>query len=341
MGFGNEFLERASKEYRIRSVESDYELVGRLISEAVDMVCAMNGNVKAEDVKVYMHGSYPNKTNTFFPSRLEVAVELGRTSDFDPSDEACVGYKVHNNYFVETTFEFNPSDFSGLLYMALQELTGGACVQSDKFIEIPKGEIEGFGVCKHIVEIMPCFTFKYREKVDVNEAVVFEEGLQIQSKGGEKVSTGVLLYCRHVNSHIVTFPRLHESNGKGKDLATGGNFLHMVRLFKTLNTIGYRESDFLRTRGYFVQCLLFNVPNELFILPNMGDEPDGDDLRVVFYKILNWLTNCEIGQFVCQNLVWGLFGKAEEFWSEEEARVFIRDVKKLHDSFPGGRTELV
>jgi len=339
MAFGAEFIEKASREYKIRSVESDYKIVTDLISQAIAIVAEVNKNVRQEDVKIYIHGSYANQTNTFFPSRLEVAVELLKTLEYDPNDEMSLGYRVHNNYFVETTFEFNPSDFAKLLFLALQELIGEACVMSDKFIEISKGKVEGFGMIKHIVEILPCFTFKFREKIDETDLVRVEEILQIQGNN-IKVSTGVLFFDRSVSTHIVTFPRLHTSNGIGKNLATNGNFLRMTRLFKTLNTVGYREADFLKTRGYFIQCLLFNVPNELYILNDVEGEPNGDQLKIIFYKVLNHLLYCEMQNFASQNLVWHLFGKAEEFWSIEEAKVFVKDIKKLHDNFPSARTEL-
>jgi len=339
MAFNKELVEKAAKEYKIRSVDSDFAIVEKLLKRAVTVLGSLNAHIKPSDVKIYLHGSYANKTNTYFPSKLEVAVELGRTLDYDPDDYPNLGFRVHNNYFVETTYEFNPSEFAQLLFMTLQEMTGGVCTLGDRFIEFGKGEIEGVGTIKHAVEILPCFTFKHREKNQ--KMVIVDETLQKQEGRDMIVSLGVLYFDSAVSSHIVTFPKLHASNGHGKDLATAGNFLRLTRLFKTLNTIGFREADFLKTRGYFVQCLLFNVPNDIFLLPNSRQgEPNGDELRTIFFKILNYLLYCDMENFVCQNLVWQLFGKAEEFWTLEEAKAFVKNIKILHDTFPSGRTEL-
>ena len=325
MPFSDEFIAKATKEYKVRSVETDFVVAKELLEKAVALVAKNQPKVRPGDVEIYMHGSYANQTNIYFPSDMEIVVELKTNI---PKSH----YRIHNNYFVEVALDFTPQDFSELFFAALTELTEGRATQHDKWIEIPKSN-----TIKHKIEVVPAFSFNYTESA---EPVVTDPTLQVQPNI-DKVFRGILLWDAGVESHIVTFPTLHQKHGHAKNLATNGGFLRMTRLFKTLNKVGQREADFDRIRGYFVQCLLFNVPNALFIHddPRSETTPEASD-RIVFYKILNFLLNTEIDDFACQNLVWELFGSAEEFWKLESGRDFIKNIKNLYTVFPESRTAL-
>jgi hypothetical protein len=252
--------------------------------------------------------------------------------------------------------DFKPADFAELLHEALVEIlaTDGKhqiIAQEPKFITI-----SGIKGVKHIVEITPGFTFNYVEKANQVET---EAGKKKKPKNTcpeisavepqDKVFKGILLYDNNLNAHFATFPKLHTSNGEAKNIATKGNFLKMTRLFKTLSKIGQREIQFSKTRGYFIQCLLFNVPHALFVHKppqpvvqyEDGHDAESYEIQQVFYKVLNYLLNCNnIFEFACQNLVWQLFGNAAEFWSPRAAANFIQNIKYIYDTFPEGRLTL-
>jgi len=338
MPFNSAFLETAARQIEVKSVETDYDAAFALINKALKIVATQTQNVNPSDVDVYIHGSYALNTNIYFPSNLEIMVELKRTSTYDAESFPHPKYRLHNNYFIGTTFAFNPSDFYELMFSALQELTGRKCEAQDKFILVPAGNN-----IKHALEITPCFTFNYVERTG-REPVITDPTLQVQESFGERVFPGVILYDHSASSHIVTFPRLHALNGTGKDLATRGNFLRIVRMFKTLTKIGEREMEWNPTRGYFIQCLLFNVPNRLF-LSNIEqtqtlDPTTTGDIDAIFYKVLNYLLNANYDEFVCQNLVWKLFGAAREFWDPNSAKTFIKNMHELYITFPESRTNL-
>ncbi|MCL2756247.1 MAG: hypothetical protein FWE45_04330 [Firmicutes bacterium] len=349
MPFNNEFIYNASKQVRVSSVGSDFEQAKKLIMSALEIVSKRTYYVSPTDVDIYIHGSYALDTNIYFPSNLEIVVELKKTPSYDPDDLPHKKYRLFNNYFVETSFEFNPVDFSKALFDALKELTGGNTTQREKFIHVPRQ-----GSIKHNLEITPCFTFNYIEQ-DIPRKLSKQPGTP-DFQSDTRIFRGVLLYDYKVKRHIFTFPKLHARNGSAKDIATQGNFIKMVRLFKTINKIGEREVNFDRTRGYFINCLLFNVPNELFILDESSKskkhplvatgkgrsikQMPGEDEAKIFFRILNYLVNSDFASYVCQNLVWELFGLADEFWSIREAHTFVQNIKKFHDNFPADRTVL-
>jgi hypothetical protein len=315
MPFNDEFLLNASNFIEVKSITTDFEIVKDYLKKAIAKLSKFTSNkVKEKDIDIYFHGSYANATNTYFPSNLEVAVEL-RVPEYD--------YIMESEYYIQHRAEYGPKSFRQHLFSALSEViesetktakvAGIEISTDDKCIIIPK-----HGNLKHIVEIMPCISF-----------IMKEEG------GAEH--RGVLLHNAGTDLDIATFPKLHQKNGQAKDLKCAGNFKRMVRLLKTLNSISARENqdDELlncKTRGYFIECLLYNVPDQLYIDSNIGD---------VFLRIMNYLSHIDISNFACQNLVWLLFGKAGEFWSEKEAYSFITSTKVLYRQFPVTRTTLI
>ena len=294
--FLGEFLFNASKLNDVKSIAADYALATALIKKAVAKVARRsNGRVKEANVTTYMHGSYANVTNIWFPSNLEIAVELNV-----PAYE----FKIENDYWVAHTLPYSPEQFRSDLHAALREVAKTELPLTNKTLLLLKNE-----KLHHTVEIMPCITFK----------------------------TGVLLYDDASKRDIVTYPRVHRQNGDLKDMATHGNFKRMVRLFKTLAAIGAREYQNVpqlahKTRGYFIECLLFNVPNQIF---------NGENLADVFTKVLNYLLHANFRDFVCQNRVWQLFGAAAEFWNERDAHAFVGGIKWLAKNFPENREKLV
>jgi hypothetical protein len=289
-------LLNASKLNDVKSIAGDLKLAEDLIKKAIMKVARRSdGRVKEDAITVYMHGSYANVTNIWFPSNIEVAVEL-RVPSFE--------HRIIEEYYVDHNLEYTPEHFRADLHAALCEISKTDLPTTDKCIILPKNE-----KLKHSVEILPCITFK----------------------------TGVMLYDGRIGRDISTYPRVHQQNGELKDMATQGNFKRMVRLFKTLVAIGVREypNDPLlgvKTRGYFIECLLFNVPNHVLSGENLGD---------VFLKVLNYLLHADFRSYVCQNRIWHLFGDAAEFWNERDAHLFVAALKTIAKIFPANREKLI
>ncbi|MCL2587418.1 MAG: hypothetical protein FWE31_04255 [Firmicutes bacterium] len=307
MRISREFLERISKEVRVPSVINDLEQIQKLVKAAVYDMSREDSRINPDLIAVYLHGSYENNTNIYFPSNLEVIVELRQPLGQDR-------FRLFNDYYVELKTDFTPADFADALYARLAEMTGGKATRERQVITLPPSSS---GV-KHKVEITPAFIFDHTSH-----------------DGGE--FRGILVYDQSVKAHLVTFPRVHRRNGEMLDEVTRGNFLKMVRAYKTLNKMLAREGYSTAgggapRRGYFIQCMLFNVPRHMY---------QSDDIGTVFYSIFNYLMRADMRGFHSQNLVWSLFGIAPEFWNIEEADRFIRDLKKYEKSFDPTRTEII
>ena len=74
----------------------------------------------------------------------------------------------------------------------------------------------------------------------------YHEGIQFITDGGESV---------------VNFPQQHSENGNGKNVQTNGFYKPTVRLLKKIN---YELDKDGFVPSFLVECLAWNVPNEVF-----------------------------------------------------------------------------
>ena len=76
--------------------------------------------------------------------------------------------------------------------------------------------------------------------------------------------------------------------------------------------------------SYFIECLLYNVPDGLF----------APKLAPTYAGIVDWLKTATLTDFECQNGRVDLFGSGKEQWSVKKAREFVRGLKLEMDAEP-------
>ena len=74
--------------------------------------------------------------------------------------------------------------------------------------------------------------------------------------------------------------------------------------------------------SYFIECLLYNVPNGLF----------APKLAPTYTGIVEWLEKVQLKGFKCQNGQVPLFGPGPEQWSQKKARAFVRALQELWEA---------
>lgn len=292
-------------------MQSDYNYIEKILKQAVAKAAVTAPFFDAKDVVIYLQGSYASQTNTKFQSKIEVVVEVQKTQEYDYQTARREDFKMREDFFVDFEHYFDVKRFKDALADEIKKLIKQKVVLDATNILIP-----AFGELQHSIDIFPCFKYKY----------FLPDGASIRGK---------LVYEKNLDEHYLIFTNLHAANGELKDEMTHGNFKKMVRFFKTLTAISLREDFNLRNvRGYYVECLLYNVPNEMFYAV------DGK-LSAVFLKIINWLNFADLDDFVCQNQIWSLWGIADGFWTKSAARQYINDLIEFYESFPPKRTEII
>jgi len=330
MPFAEEFLEIAAREIESKSVVTDFDRARVYIEEALERCAKVEPAISMENIDIYIHGSYANKSNIYFPSNLEIMVELTTSKRFSPEEVSLEG-----NYFVDVPLQFGPREFRKLFTETLREMMGDKMSEHAKCLRLA-----GLEKIKHDVDITPAISFHFYQP----EAAKDKRG----STDNVVRTRGVLLYDASIERNIVSFPRLHAQNGFDKDQATGGNFKRMVRLFKTLHSLNVNEFSLVppnTASGYFIECLLYNAPDKLFSdastkNPVKGGAETPPSYNEIFNKLINYLLNVDMDEFMCQNKIWKLFGEAAEFWDEKRAEAFRNGVIRLYTLFPASRTFL-
>ena len=75
--------------------------------------------------------------------------------------------------------------------------------------------------------------------------------------------------------------------------------------------------------SYFVECLLYNVPDHLFVA----------NRQQAMYGIGEWLRTTNMALFMCQNGVTFLFGLTEEQWNIAHAQQFVNALVNLWNTW--------
>ena len=141
----------------------------------------------------------------------------------------------------------------------------------------------------------------------VNADVVVCEKL----KGGVE---GIRFFTHKENPRreIRNYPKLHIRNGEIKNQDTGGVYKPTVRIFKNMRNRLVEEGklDERTAPSYFMECLLYNVPDSSFI--NVCD--------CTVLNALSWfINNVESDELKCQCLPIPLYGPSPEKWSKPDA----------------------
>ena len=135
---------------------------------------------------------------------------------------------------------------------------------------------------------------------------------------------GIAFYLPGQKRWVVSFPEQHYDRGSKKEKATRNRFKRTVRMFKAArNRLVERQAlTKADAPSYFIECLLYNVPNGLF----------AEKLGPTFTGTIDWLKSAKLTGFRCQNERLELFGPGQEQWSQKEARAFVRAMQELWDT---------
>ncbi|MDR0384182.1 MAG: hypothetical protein LBH47_02585 [Christensenellaceae bacterium] len=325
MAFGKDFIKNASSVIVANSAQKDFEFIKPLLSRAVKNVSVAYPFFDPNDVEIYLQGSYANQTNIAFQSKLEIIIKVKKTKAFDPIKMKPDEFLLKNNFYIDFFHVYDVKKFKKDIMRAIYDE-----INQKLKIEAVNFTIPMFDGLKHDIDITPCFSYKY-----------------FGANGG--TIPCLLVYNNSIEEHFLMFNNLHAENGNLKDRLTNGKFKEIVRLVKTIIGISRREELNIKfVRGYLVECLLYNVPNEMYLTHDQRDtdkankveKERGEETERVFLKVINWLNFADLSKFVCQNQIFSLWGNADGFWNLHDASEFVRDIIQFYNNFPSRRTKI-
>lgn len=154
-----------------------------------------------------------------------------------------------------------------------------------------------------------------RRASDVVAAVQFRRYATFVDQSNLTAHWGIQFFDAS-NDPIVNYPKYHIERGENKNQnpLTCGKFKSTVRIFK--NFRNYLVDNAMLSEGiapsYFLECLLYNVPNQFF----------GGRFDETVPAIISYLQNTGVSQFMCQNGVTALFGNNSTQWSLSSFETF-------------------
>jgi len=141
-----------------------------------------------------------------------------------------------------------------------------------------------------------------------------------------RYGTGIAFYYAKEQRWVVGYPEQHCQRGQAKDKSTDGRYKRTIRMFKSARKylVDNRAIQKEKAPSYFIECLLHNVPDELFT----------PDYIETYCGVVKHLAKADLNQFKCQNGVLKLFGQSKEQWNVDDARVFIQALRSLWKRWP-------
>jgi hypothetical protein len=263
------------------------------------------------DIEIFLQGSYRNFTNIFSDSDVDIVVQLNETYTRDSSLLIGPQREAEQRDFTRAQPAPYPWDtFRADVLESLRRYYGNAPVvqQGNKAIKLQGG------AGRLAADVVPAL---------VHHLYTSYVGLFIAPTSVEGIS-----FWDQFRRQIINYPKQHIENGEQKNgfFRTNGNYKPIVRMFK--NARRYAVGRGLLGAGaapsYFVECLLSNVPDHLFV----------SDRQQAMLGILNWLRNSEMAVFMCQNGRVLLFGPTPEQWNLFDAARLVMSLVRMWDNWP-------
>lgn len=242
------------------------------------------------DFEVYLQGSYRNSTNIRGDSDVDVVAQLNSTFYSNLSEEQKRLLGILPASYGWSGFKVDVLDALRSYYGQSQITEGNKSIK----VKANNGRLAA--------DVVVCS--QYRKYKSVNNYDYVE---------------GMCFWTRNDDRRVINYPKIHYDNGVAKHQNTNKWYKPIVRLFK--NSRRYISGD--ATPSYFLECLLYNVPNSKF----------GESYQDSFCNIVNWLNVTNLDNFVCQNEQLELFGYTQEQWNTNQAKTFIRNVISLWNNW--------
>jgi hypothetical protein len=248
--------------------------------------------LRTRPFKVYVQGSYANRTNIDANCDVDLVVQLGMPFEEDVNlldgDERKLFYQ-HFGYDEYGWEEFR-ADLLATFRRSYFVREGKRCLTLqdwDSLVRVP-------------ADILPAIEYRRYTTFPNPTGADYQEGVFFRADGTQPV---------------VNYPLEHLKNGNKKNDATRGRFKQVVRVAKNARRDKTSGLEPGTAPSYFVECLLFNVDDSHY----RGDSIYQSYRRVV--RTLSKLPN--LRSLLCQNQIVPMFGDHADAWAAEKAEQVI------------------
>jgi len=246
--------------------------------------------------EAYLQGSYKNDTNIYGDMDVDVVVQLNSTfySNLTEEQKRALGLEP---------VPYGWAEFRRDVLSALQTYYGTqAVVEGNKCLKLTAGG------GRLPADVVVCAQYRWYQSVHAED---FVEGMAFWQHNSVQMT--------------VNYPKIHYENGVKKHQDTEGRFKPVVRMFKNLRNF-LILGDFIPgdlAPSYFVECALYNVPNDSF----------SSSYQDTFCAAVNWLLGTDLTSLRFQNGQLGLCGDESVQWPVQKARQLLQQLVSLWNSW--------
>ena len=242
-----------------------------------------NAGYESRDFNVFLQGSYGNDTNIYAESDVDIVACLNSTFYYNLDDLSAEDRAAFKRAFPASTYTIN--HFKADVLTALNTAFPNAVNLGKKAIKVAKGGS--------------------RRSADVVAAAQHRRYYGFRSVREGTFEPGICFFMAD-GTQIVNYPRQHSENCTAKHQATNSWFKPTVRVLKNIRSAmeHYGLINKEIAPSYFLEGLLYNVPNERF----------GGSYENTMASCINWITNADRSKFTCANKKHVLFGDWQETW---------------------------
>lgn len=261
---------------------------------------AYNTPYGSKNFKVFLQGSYGNSTNIYAESDVDIVIQLNDCFDGDTSNLSEADKVAYNSCFGNATYTF--SNFKEDVLSVLKAQYGNAVKTGNKAITIDANSA--------------------RRKADVIVSIQHRRYFKFRSSSDSSYIEGICFYNAS-KQPIVNFPKDHLANLTYKHQASSNKLKPLIRVFKNMRN-RLIEEGLIGTGiapSYYIEGLLFNVPNEEFT----------SNYQNSVVNVLNWyLKKAKKTELVCANKQHYLLRDGFHIsWAPANCDAFIKSVVKL------------
>jgi hypothetical protein len=249
----------------------------------------------------YLQGSYANTTNIRGESDVDIVVECTSIfyNNLTPDEKQTLGLMPGSHSF---------NDFRNEVIEALVGYYG------EKYVDTSGA---------NAIKVSPSDTTN-RLYADVIVCANYKRYSSLQV-----IAEGITFWNKDSGNQIINYPKLHKANGVAKNSDTS-NYKKTVRMFKNARRCMIEGDETLRKKfsSYFVECLLYNIPNQNFY---------GSTWQQVFLNIFSYLTDVfdrdVVDKFITQSEQHILIGNHPVQWSKANAQEFVTRLNNLWQNY--------
>lgn len=252
-------------------------------------------------VDIYLQGSYRNRTHIKADSDVDIVAEL-QSSFFYNIDNLDVGENALFKQIVpDATYKYE--HFKRDVLQALVNTHGaGNVVEGNKCLKVAGN------ASRSNADVLACLEHRTYRSFAANRQTDYIPGIKFFTKSG---------------SMVINWPKTHFSNGSTKNQETDEKFKHLVRIFKNIRKALVDGNALAKENApsYFIECLVFNVPNPLF----------RPTYSACLANAIGHFQGVDIAHFTCVNGLESLFGSTNG-WDVQQANSFIGLVDALNQA---------